>query len=1039
MVRIGIRKHKTRFGLSAVAAITMLAASPAHALTLEEGFRAPPDSARPQVFYFMLNGNVTKEGITCDFEAMAKAGLGGMIMMDAGCFMPHGDIYFNSPEWFELLRHAHTEAKRLRLEICIPNCSGWSSSGGPWNPPENGMKWLVSTETKVAGPKSRWNVKLPRTPKDNGFYRDIAVIAYPTPLEGAKLTDLGPKIGRGRRRPKSTGVIIRDTTEFPPGQIVAKEREIDLTALMKQDGTLEWDVPDGNWTVLRIGFICNGQTNSPASEGGCGLEVDKFSAKAVDYHFSQYVTRLCKTLGVSKDTDNRYGLNNIEVDSFEVGCQNWTQGLEKTFEERLGYSITPYLPAFAGRIVGSTDETQRFLEDFRRLLADLVAENYSGRLVELCHENGLRFSLEPYGYGSTNMEDLQYGQPVDIPMAEFWSKAMLGEHNVGTVGTSYMVGSIAHVWGRRFVGAEAFTANPLDGGRWLTTPFTIKSLGDRVYAAGVNRMIFHRYACQPWNGDKYLPGMTMGRWGIHLERTQTWWRHAPAFFRYQSRCQWMLQEGIFAADALYWRGENAPAEGIDTAAVKKGRRALPDGYAWDYCDTKAVEMLKVVDGKVVVPGGVAYEVLVLPETESMSERMAHRIAELVAAGAKVVSPGRPNRVPGLRGYPHADARLRETVSAMWGKGVKECTPGEALAQSGIVPDFSTDAKNVSWIHRRDTSADWYFVAQDNEMPSKFEVSFRIGGKMPELWDAETGDIRPAPVWREENGRTFVKIEFPPSGSTFVVFRAPSSGKQHPVGVAINVPPCTAVLPDCNVSNVQKRITVQPPPDYEWRDGELVAWRPLSAEVKLSNGGVRKISASPARLFVVEGAWDVAFPNGWDAPDSAIFPKLACWTQNDDPGIRYFSGTAAYTKRVRLPSRKPGTRIMLDLGTVMNFAEVKVNGVQFPVLWKPPFRLDVTDAVSADELELEIKVTNLWPNRLIGDDTLYPEDCEWTGMMRRGRMEYGLKEIPKWVKEGKKSPSGRHTFTTWKHWSKDDALLPSGLIGPVRIWFGENAR
>ena len=375
------------------------------------------------------------------------------------------------------------------------------------------------------------------------------------------------------------------------------------------------------------------------------------------------------------------------------------------------------------------------------------------------------------------------------------------------------------------------------------------------------------------------------------------------------------------------------------------------------------------------------------------DEMAQRIAELVAAGAKVVSPSRPNRVPGLRGYPHADARLREAVSALWGKGVRECAPGEILAQSGIVPDFSADAKNVSWIHRRDASADWYFVAQDNEVPSKFEASFRISGKTPELWNAETGDIRPAPVWREENGRTFVRLEFPPSGSTFVVFRAPSSGKPHPADVAVNVPPCTAVLPDGGVStNAQKRTTLQPPPDYEWRDGELVAWRPLSAEVKLSNGDVRKISASPAKSFVVEGAWDVAFPKGWSAPEKTVFPALACWTQNDDPGIKYFSGTAAYTKRVRLPSRKPGTRIMLDLGTVMNFAEVKVNGVRFPVLWKPPFRLDVTDAVPAEELELEVKVTNLWPNRLIGDDTLYPADCEWTGMNRRGRMEYGLKEM-----------------------------------------------
>ena len=1109
----------------AAAAVSMSLAGPARTLSLEEGFRSPPDSAKPQVYYFMMNGNITKEGLTCDFEAMAKAGLGGMIMMDAGCYMPAGPCTFNSPAWFDMLRHAHREAKRLGLTICLPNCSGWSSSGGPWNPPANGMKWTVHTETAVQGPR-RFSGVLPRTKKDNGFYEDIAVLAYPTPEKGAALADFNFKRGRDRRHASGSGA----TEAFRPEQMVARERIVDLTDRMASDGKLEWDVPSGNWTILRLGFVCNGRTNHPSSRGGRGLEVDKLSVKAMDFHFNAYVTRLCDLLGIGPDTDNTYGINNIEVDSYEVGCQDWTQGLEKTFETRLGYSIRPYLPVLAGRIVGSVDESERFLEDFRRLLADLFAENYSGRLTELCHKKGLLFSLEPYG--NSNADDLQYGQPVDIPMSEFWSAASLGEHRVGSVGNAHQAASIAHVWGRRFAGAEAFTAGPEVGGRWLTTPFSIKSQGDRVYAEGVNRIIFHRYACQPWPGEKYLPAMTMGRWGIHLERTQTWWRHAPAFFRYQSRCQWMLQEGLFVADALYWRGEVAPANGVEAAAVKEGRRSLPGGYGWDFCDTKAVEALKVVDGKVVVPGGVAYEVLVLPGSHSMSERMAQCIARLVAAGAKVVAPGRPSRVPGLRGYPHADARLRDAVAATWRKGVMECTPGEALAHLGIMPDFAANARDVSWIHRRDASADWYFVAQDNETPSTFEASFRISGKAPEIWDPETGEIRPAPVWREQNGRTFVTLDFPPSGSAFVVFRAPPSAKPHPVKVSIDVPPfcpekreppkkvhalvikkavygvfkdnavegdsvdVTAKIASCvrdgevNVKTgielarrdpafgvhkitrieyeldgvaqcerlregamfcIPKRTIVQPPPDYEWRDGQLVAWRPLTGEVAYSDGSVRRVAASPARAVDVEGAWDVSFPKVWDAPENAVFPSLSCWTQSQDPGIKYFSGTATYRKRLEVERGNPNatgraadTRIMLDLGDVKNFAEVTVNGKTYPVLWKPPFRLDITDAVKTASvqqqvwtIDLEIKVTNLWPNRLIGDDFL-PEDCEWQGTVRRGVREIGIKEIPQWVKDGRKSPTGRHTFTTWRHWRKGDALLPSGLIGPVRLWFGEPA-
>ncbi|MBQ9431702.1 MAG: hypothetical protein IJU44_09145 [Kiritimatiellae bacterium] len=1170
--------------IAVLGAVACVAALPLFALTLEEGFKAPPDSAKPHTWYHMMNGNVTKEGITCDFEALAKAGIGGVQMFDAGCAIPPGPLKFNSPEWFDMFRHAHSEAKRLGLEICIPNCSGWSSSGGPWNPPKNGMKRVVFTETAAKGP-TRFSGILPRTAKDNGFYEDIAVLAYPTPKPGATLSNLAEKTFAER------GKVNRDTKPAAAGTVVAKDSVVELTARMKADGSLEWDVPVGEWTILRIGYICNGRCNHPASEKGRGLEVDKLSAEAMDYHFDQYVTRLCNTLGIEPGKIGETGFNNILVDSYEVNTQNWTQNFDKTFEKRMGYSIVRYLPVFAGRIVGSVEETERFLEDFRRVVADLFAENYAGRLTELCHRHGLLCSIEPYG--NCTADNLQYGQDIDIPMAEFWSAAERGEHGVAGIGNSRLAATIAHVWGRRYAATESFTANPVIGGRWRTTPYTIKSQGDKVFAAGINRIIYHRFTHQPWPGDKYLPGMTMGRWGMHLDRTQTWWKYANDWFRYQTRCQWMLQEGTFAADVLFWCGEAVPLGGTDTK--------LPAGYDYDYCATKVLMALTVKNGRVVAPGGVSYALLVLPKTDTMSEACVRKVGELLDAGAKVSSVSRPSRAPGLRGWPQSDTNMKALVAKVWAKGVIESNAGDALVKLGVAPDFTTGEPTASWIHRQADGTDWYFVALDNATNATFEASFRQTGRTPEIWDAETGKIAAANVWREEKGRTIVKLDYPVSGSSFVVFRRPAAGnhfvtvdakvnarhdpalpekphtltiKKAEYGVFNGIrPECIEVSgrikpgvtvevknsvmgedpasqkvkalevrytlngratrdivkegksyklpegaklqsawygiidPDWNppaeptVFDVTAKIaaavkngkiavqaenslagrdplfktvkqlrvtyvydgfettstfnehgwfklpdnreTPQPPPSWEWRDGKIVAWQPLTATLTDSNGTSSKLSAQPAAALVVPGPWQVSFPAGWEAPGKTTFDSLIPWDEHSDPGICYFSGTATYAKRIEGDALRSligsGDRVMLDLGVVKNFAEVTVNGNKFPVLWKPPFRLDITDAVKGkDAIDLEIRVTNLWANRLIGDDRLYKEDCVWQGVPRKGVKEYGVKEIPEWVKQGKKSPTGRHTFTTWKHWSKEDALLPSGLIGPVMVRSGQTA-
>jgi len=1046
---------------------------------LTEGFANPPRTAKPQTWYHMMNGNVTKEGITRDFEELARAGIGGIQMFDAGCAIPSGPMKFNSPEWFDLLKHAMTEARRLDLEICMPNCSGWSSSGGPWNPASNAMKKVVFTETRVKGGETfSGTLKEPKNPC--GFYRDIAVLAVPVPpanlmpysdqhltggptnacvscdgeveaygysvkigfrpvwrayahltvevshdgktyepyeertlsltvsgrgtqdyryvpfakpmkLRGLRLTARFTSTYSSKRPVKAEVAGLRlerklavtsldskklefrgdlepQTSEGTPEQVVAKEAVLDLTSQTK-DGALTWSAPASaaEWAVLRIGYATQPVHNHPASVGGEGFEVDKLSAAAMDYHFEQYIARLCRHLGPLAGGET--GLNNILVDSYEVGSQNWTQGFERIFRERRGYDLTPYLPVFAGYIVGNVDVTERFLWDFRRVVADLFAENYAGALAKKCHEYGLKLSLEPYGSGP--FDNLQYGRYADIPMGEFWSMSKHPGY-CGQAGNAKYVSFVGHVWGKPYVATESFTANPVDSGAWLTTPELIKPIGDAAYADGVNRIIYHRYVHQPWADDRYVPGLTMGQWGMHFDRHNTWWPYAKEFLRYQARCQFLLQQGKHVADVLFWCGEDAPNQGGNTDGGAVSPYTLPYGYDWDVCETEAFKLLRVEKGEVVAPGGTTYRLLVLPAERKMSPEVLAKVDELVSSGAKVVGPACPMRAPGLRGTPETRIGIAEKAVAVWRKGVLVTDAATTLKKMWIAPDvvFKAGPAAPQWDHRRTADADIYFLCRNNEKRETLTCSFRVKGRRPELWDAVTGERSEPRAWQAVDGRTEVTLDFETCGSVFVVFRDKAS------------------------------------------DG-------------LKKACVRKVVSEQT----VDGPWNVTFETSYEgAPAPRTFDKLVSWTESADPDLKFLSGRGTYVKTVDIVPPKDGERIVLDLGEVKNFAEVTVNGKTFAPLWKLPYRVDITDALIPRPSSLSIKVTNLWPNRLIGDDAL-PADIEWKPSEG---VYQPIKEIPQWVKDGKKSPTGRHTFTTWRFWKADDPLLPSGLLGPVKV-------
>lgn len=524
---------------------------------LEAGFRNPPNSAKPHTWWHWLNGNTSKVGITADLEAMKRAGIGGAQIFNVDCGIPDGPAPVMGDTWQEHTRHAIAEAARLGLEICVHNCPGWSSSGGPWVKPEYAMQMLTWSEQTVVGPL-RLSEPLKQPPTRQGYYRDIAVYALPVPADAAaadyRIEGIHAKAGFDR--PPLRDPDIRPNA--PAG--IAMADIVELTSRMDADGTLSWDVPPGRWTILRLGHTCTGAQNAPAPATGRGLEVDKLSRQAMDAFWPGFMARVIEAAGPAAGRT----LNNALIDSYETGYQNWTPAFREEFIARRGYDPQRYLPTVTGRVVGSLEQTERFLWDFRRTIADLWADNYCAYFAELCRRNGMKFSIEPYGNGG--FDNLQVGGLADIPMGEFWVP------NAGAGETLKLAAAAAHTNGRKVVGAESFTADE-SRGRWLVEPYGIKALGDYVFTQGINRYIFHRYAHQPWT-DLY-PGMTMGPWGTHLERTVTWWDQANAWFRYIARCQYLLQSGLFVADLCYFTGEAGPN---DLPARHGLQPAPPVGY-----------------------------------------------------------------------------------------------------------------------------------------------------------------------------------------------------------------------------------------------------------------------------------------------------------------------------------------------------------------------------------------------------------------------------------------------------------------------------
>ncbi|MBD2756736.1 glycosyl hydrolase [Spirosoma validum] len=1076
--------------------------------TLQNSFQAPPDAAKPRVWWHWMNGNITKEGITKDLEWMKRVGIGGFQNFDASLFTPNvtpKKLVFMTPEWKDAFKHTTGLAQKLGLEMAIAGSPGWSVTGGPWVPASDAMKKYVWTETRVLGGKP-FSGKLPQPPNTTGkfqnvalapdmlsnptgaqspgYYADAAVIAYRLPATEKSVASLNPKITssggtfslaeltdgdlanakmlppmevgqdmwiqyefdspqtikaftivgaaaagelaefrgmpdnrmlkvsddgvnfrdvviiRGSTVPQSTMGVLPTTAKYfrftfktekpegnpfaammggradpgkPQGVSVAElmlhntdrvdlfeqkagfsawkesthslvkpgadaipmQDVVDLTAKMSSDGTLNWTPPAGagDWVIMRLGYSITGRKNHPASPEATGLEVDKLDKVAVRKYIDTYLDMYKDATGGQMGAQ---GLQYMVLDSYEAGHMTWTKTMPEEFQKRRGYAITPWLPVLAGRVVKSAEDSEKFLWDFRKTIGELIVDNHYDVIGDALHARGMKRYTESHENGRIYLADgMDVKRKAEVPMSAMWTPGSLaggGEEEVRSEADIREAASVAHIYGQNLVAAESMTSIQ-NAFSWH--PEKLKRTADLEMASGLNRFVIHTSVHQPLDDKK--PGFSLGPFGQYFTRQETWAEQAKPWMDYLGRSCFLLQQGKPVVDLLYYYGENNNI----TQAFADKLPAIPAGYAFDFANSSVIKnALRIEGGKIVAPSGQTYRLLVLDSTaRTMTLPVLKKLGELVKAGMHVAGT-KPERSPSMSDNP---AEFTTLVNQIWSNPNVSTKPVESVLKEMSVPndvDITGAKSKVLFIHRQTTDADLYWLDNRSENPNEATISFRVTGKVPELWNPETGKTSTV-SYQIKDGRTVVPLTFESWGAYFVVFRDKAT------------------------------VTTYTKP---------------------------AVTESP--VASVGGAWKVNFQEGRGAPQQATFTTLASLTENTEPGIKYFSGTAVYDNTFELPSIAKNTSYVLDLGDVKNMAEVLVNGKRVGTVWKKPFRIDITEALKSGRNTIQVNVTNLWINRLIGD--------------------------------AQPGVTNKITFTTMPFYRADSALLPSGLLGPVRI-------
>ncbi|SEO06980.1 Glycosyl hydrolases family 2, sugar binding domain [Mucilaginibacter gossypiicola] len=954
----------TSAGLIAVPYINWVLGDTLPDKDMEDLFIKPPANARPWVFYMWMNGNITKNGITLDLEAMKRMGIGGFINFNAAVGIPRGPVDYAHEDWTEAVVHTAAECSRLGIDMFMHNSPGYSGCGGPWISPEMSMQQLVWTETIATAGSQPLQLKLQRPYAKLHYYRDAMVIAYPSlpqekyvmkdrlknvwlngteididvvtdgdpetkirleasqtlvfefteiyecsaisvyrkpevphdlfdgprdhpPLlllessqDGVSYTTIGhiaccelramdtpsalsfdsvsakfyrltsptptwisevqlhsgPRLGGWPGKTNHThGSTGGNTPAITPDMIINPDQVVDISTYMDAQGDLKWQAPIGRWTILRIGHTTTGEENAAHPDAGKGLETDKFNKQALDTHFAKFLDPL---LGKLKPHIGK-GFKGFTVDSWEAGKQNWTINFPEEFKKLMGYEIVPWMPALTGRIVGSVDDTEGFLWDIRKAHANLLAENFYGYYQQCCHKRGIQFNAEPYGDGV--FDSLQAGQYLDTPMAEFWTRYIYGSDV-----TSKQAASIAHVYGKTVAAAEAYTAMPANS-KWVDYPYSLKAEGDYFFTLGINRLVFHTFVHQPYHSAK--PGMTMGPFGCHFDRNNTWTDQAYGWIKYIQRCQYILQQGLFVADACYFKGDS-PESGVpDTYQF------MPEGYVADVIGADALNRFKIKDGRIVLPDGMMYRVCILAKLERLLPDTLNKLKKLVEEGMVLLVSKKPSKAYGRT----ADKVIQGSIKQLFGningaefkvnklgKGCVIWTENllTVFSDLSITADFKYSAENpdaaIHYVHKKTAGGDYYFISNHRRRYEKVTCTFRVTGMQPELWDPETGEFFDLPLFSFTRDQTSIAIELAPAGSAFIIFKKKvvkqgytsiiKDGKPY-----LDTQASPALSPENSSVVNDFSISVWVRPDSFAQEGKSMIFHPVSGEQLFGRG------------------------------------------------------------------------------------------------------------------------------------------------------------------------------------------------------------
>ena len=941
------RRARYAGGLALLAALAVpIVSAPAHD-TLLDGFRDPPPAARTRCYWWWLNGNTDEQTITRDLEEMKAKGYGGALLVDADGSAQQGNRevpagpMFGSPAWRALYLHALREAQRLDLEISLNIQSGWNL-GGPSVTPDQAAKLLTWSRVTVSGP-AEVNRTLPLPQARLGFYRDITVLAYPL-RHGEALAGVPASEGRhpirqlliktasvefGISMPKTAGLLA----DFPaiPGEEDTELADVrDVSDHMSADGRFTWPAPPGAWEILRIGYTASGATVSTSSQSWQGLAIDYLDHAALEQYWSANIAPLLEA------ARPYHSLKYLVTDSWEAGGLNWTARFRDEFRQSRGYDLLPYLPIVAGRIVSSRDSSNRFLNDFRRTVADLITREHYQAFATLAARYGLGIHPESGGPHGAPIDGLQALSTSAFPQTEYWAPSPIHRPRDEERFFVKEASSAAHIYGKTIAAAEGMTSI---GPQWEESPASLEPAFDQAITEGMNRLVWHTFTSSPKSMG--LPGQEYFA-GTHLNPNVTWWRDAGAFIAYLNRVQFLMQQGQPVSDVLYYYGDHAPnfvqLKSADPAHVLPG---------YDYDVTNEDALVNHISAR-------AYRLIVLPDLPSMSPAAIRAVRRLVQDGATVLGR-KPGHATGLQG----DDEVQRIASELWGdcgqSGVSQHGFGrgfvycgiparDLLARLSVLPDF--EGAGLDYVHRQLGHTHIYFIRNTRPDAIDEDVILRAEPHLaPELWHAETGTIEPVAVYNATaDHRTKLTLHFEAYGNAVIVFRN------------LVVPRAIRIAGDPRPEEMQEPIN---------------------------------------------GPWTVEFTPGWGAPAGISLDGLQSWTESPDLGIRYYSGTAKYTTKLQLKETPNASKcVELDLGEVREIAHVWLNGSDLGVLWKKPFRVPLGDAAHVGSNDLAVEVTNLWPNRLIGDQHLPPEK--------------------------------RLTHTNITKFTAGSPLLPSGLLGPVTL-------